>query len=156
VCCGVARPGPVGEGGWWSGAKGRGGRRASVDRQGFEKLLETIARAWSTGDPQTAAECFTEDAVYVEPPDRQRYVGRAELFELSGGEQPPPMSMTWHHLAFDDARQIGFGEYTFRGRRQYHGVVIVQLRGERISRWREYQYHHEADWTEFIGDSRFE
>jgi hypothetical protein len=127
-----------------------------MERQGFEELLEAIARAWSTGDPQTAADCFAEDAVYVEPPDRQRYVGRAELFELSGGDEPAPMSMVWHHLAFDAAQQIGFGEYTFRGRRQYHGIVVVQLRGERISRWREYQYPHEADWTEFIGDSRFE
>lgn len=127
-----------------------------MDRQGFEKLLETIARAWSTGDPRAAADCFTEDAVYVEPPDRQRYVGRAELFELSGGAQPPSMSMIWHHLAFDAERQIGFGEYSFRGRRQFHGIVIVQLRGDRVSRWREYQYHDETDWTEFIGDSRFE
>jgi len=116
----------------------------------------TLARAWSTGDAVTATDCFTDDVVYVEPPDRQRYVGRAALFELSGGDEPPPMSMTWHHLAFDPEQQIGFGEYTFQGRRQYHGITIVQIRQDRIARWREYQYTDDTEWAEFVGDSRFE
>jgi hypothetical protein len=101
-------------------------------------------------------DCFTDDIVYVEPADRQRYVGRSAVFELSGGDEPSAMSMTWHHLAFDPEAQIGFGEYTFRGRRQFHGVVIVQVRDDRIRRWREYQYHDELDWIQFIGDSQFE
>jgi ketosteroid isomerase-like protein len=130
-----------------------------MDRQSFEELMHTLARAWSTGDPDAAVNCFTEDVVYVEPPDRQRYVGRAAVYELSGGAeaigQPPSMSFTWHHLFFDPARQIGAGEYTYRGGRQFHGVALVQLRDDRISRWREYQYHDQADWEEFVGDSRF-
>jgi len=118
--------------------------------------MHTVARAWSTGDPTTAADCFTDDAIYVEPPDRQRYEGRDALHELSGGNDPEPMSMTWHHLAFDVVRQIGFGEYTFRGRRQFHGVAIVQCTAGRIHRWREYQYVDDRDWTAFVGDSRFQ
>jgi len=117
--------------------------------------MRSLAQAWTTGDARTAADCFTDDVVYVEPPDRQRYVGRAEVFELSGGHAPTAMSMTWHHLVFDPDQQIGFGEYTFRGRRQYHGIVIVQIRADRIARWREYQYSDDTDWSDFIGDSRF-
>jgi hypothetical protein len=127
-----------------------------MDRPGFDALMHGLARAWSTGDARTAADCFTDDIVYVEPPDRQRYVGRDAVFELSGGNEPAAMSMTWHHLAFDPEQQIGFGEYTFRGRRQFHGIVIVQIRGDRVARWREYQYPDDTDWVQFVGDSRFD
>jgi hypothetical protein len=127
-----------------------------MDVRGFDGLMRTLAHAWSTGDARAATDCFADDIVYVEPPDRQRYVGLAALFELSGGDDPSPMSMIWHHLAFDPERQIGFGEYTFRGRRQYHGIVVVQLREDRIARWREYQYPDEMEWIQFIGDSRFD
>jgi ketosteroid isomerase-like protein len=127
-----------------------------VDRQGFATLLRTLAQAWGTGDAHTAAGCFTDDVVYVEPPDRQRYAGRSAVFALSGGDDPPPMSMTWHHVVFDPDQQIGFGEYSFRGRRQYHGIVIIQLRDGKIRRWREYQYPDETDWLRFVGDSHFE
>lgn len=116
----------------------------------------TIARSWSSGDARTAADCFAEDIVYMEPPDRQRYVGRPALYELSGGDDPSPMSMTWHHLVFDPEQQIGCGEYTFHGRRRFHGLVIVHVHGGRIRRWREYQYHDDdRDWTAFVGDSHF-
>ena len=128
-----------------------------MDRAAFEALMWTVARGWSTGDARAAADCFTDDVVYVEPPDRQHHAGRDAVFELSGGDDPPPMSMAWHHLVFDPERQIGCGEYTFRGRRQYHGLVIVQLRDGRIRRWREYQYHDDdRDWEQFVGASRFD
>lgn len=123
-----------------------------MDSSGFADLMRTIERAWNTGDAAAAADCFTEDAVYTEPPDRQRYAGRAELFELSGGDDPPPMSMTWHNLVFDPEQQVGVGEYTFRGRRQYHGMAIVRVVNDKIRRWREYQYESELDWAEFAGD----
>ncbi len=130
-----------------------------MDRQSFDELMRSLARAWSTGDPEAAVNCFTDDVVYIEPPDRQRYVGRAAIYELSGGAEaigrPPSMSFAWHQLFFDPERQTGAGEYTFRGRRQYHGVALVQLRNDRISHWREYQYQHDADWEEFVGDSQF-
>jgi MFS family permease len=47
------------------------------------------------------------------------------------------------------------GEYTFRGRRQFHGMAIVQVSGDKIRRWREYQYESQQDWADFVGDSRF-
>jgi hypothetical protein len=132
-----------------------GGTVRLVNAHQFVAMMETVARGWSTGDARSAADCFTADAVYVEPPDRQRYVGRGEIYELSGGDDPSPMSMTWHHLAFDEERQVGFGEYTFHGRRRYHGMTVVLVRDERIHRWREYQYQDERDWEEFVGDSGF-
>jgi ketosteroid isomerase-like protein len=124
-----------------------------MDQEEFADLMHTVARAWTEGDPHAAAACFAEDVVYVEPPDRQIYRGRAEVLELSTSDTP--MSMQWHHLAFDGATGVGFGEYTFRGRRQYHGIVIVRVEDGKIARWREYQYQDDSAWREFVGDSSF-
>jgi len=92
--------------------------------------MQTVAAGWNEGNSAKAAKCFTEDAVYMEPPDKQVYVGRAALFEFFGGARGPesPMHMQWHNLVFDDAKQIGMGEYTFQMHARYHGVVIVKLR----------------------------
>jgi hypothetical protein len=122
----------------------------------FESLMSTLASAWNRGDITTAMRYFTADIVYHEPPDRQLYVGLDELYEFSGGSDPPPMSLVWHHLIFDPATCIGMGEYTYRGQRQYHGVAIVQCVDGRIRRWREYQCADELDWPAFVGESRFD
>lgn len=122
----------------------------------FESMMSTLASAWNDGDTATAMECFAADVVYLEPPDRQRYVGLDALYEFSGGSNPPPMSLVWHHLIFDPDTGIGMGEYTYRGGRQYHGVAIVQCADGRIRRWREYQYADELDWPSFVGDSAFD
>ncbi|MGZ8592111.1 MAG: nuclear transport factor 2 family protein [Actinomycetota bacterium] len=79
--------------------------------------------------------------------------GTDALFEFFGGEDPPSMWMEWHHLVVDG--DTGVGEYTYRGNRQYHGLVIVQLRDGVIARWREYQVESELRWDRFVGPSRF-
>lgn len=123
----------------------------------FRRLLQRVADAWNAGDARRAAECFAEDAVYSEPPDRQLYRGRAELFEFFGGhERPDPaMQMTWHHLLFDEDAQIGAGEYTFQAQNRYHGAVLVRIEDGEIANWREYQYRSELEWDEFVGENAF-
>ena len=124
-----------------------------MDHDAFVRLMQTIADSWNGGDTARALACFTDDAVYMEPPDEQRYEGREELFEFFGGEEPPPMSMVWHHLVVDG--EIGVGEYTYRGNRQFHGLVIVQLRDGVIARWREDERESSLPWEAFVGPSRF-
>ena len=123
----------------------------------FKNMLETIAAAWGRGDARTAADCFAEEAVYSEPPDRQLYRGRSELYDFFGGNEdpPPPMQMTWHHVVFDEDEQVGAGEYTFQGRNRYHGAVLIRIADGKIANWREYQYRSELDWDEFVGLNRF-
>jgi hypothetical protein len=121
----------------------------------FRELLETVAAGWNEADARRAADCFAEDAIYLEPPDRQHYRGRQALYEFFGGDTPPPMQMRWHNVVFDELAEVGVGEYTFRGRRQLHGIVIVKVRHGRISRWREYQYASDLDWDVFVGESGF-
>jgi hypothetical protein len=61
--------------------------------------------------------------------------------------------MRWHAVAFDPVQQIGFGEYTYRGRQNYHGVVVLHLDGGLIRSWREYQYPSTLGWEDFVGPS---
>lgn len=123
----------------------------------FERLMQIVAEGWNEGNAHKAADCFSEDAIYVEPPDRQLYHGRAELYEFFGGDSGPdrPMKMTWRHLAFNEEEQIGFGEYTFAMNRRYHGIVVVKIESGRIKGWREYQYQTELNWKDFTGRNPF-
>lgn len=123
----------------------------------FRKVMETVSSGWNEGNARKAADCFSNDAVYMEPPDRQVYVGREALFDFFGGTKgtDKPMRMIWHHLSFDPSTQVGFGEYTFALNNQYHGVVVVKLRGSKIASWREYQYKSNLDWQEFTGKGKF-
>ena len=123
----------------------------------FEQLMQTVAQGWNEGNAHKAADCFSEDAIYVEPPDKQLYHGRAELYEFFGGDSGTdlPMKMTWHHLAFSEEEQIGFGEYTFQLNNRYHGIVVVKLQSGLIKHWREYQYRSELNWEEFIAHNPF-
>jgi ketosteroid isomerase-like protein len=51
----------------------------------FQAILRNLAEAWNNGESRRAAECFTEDAIYTEPPDKQVYRGREALFRFFGG-----------------------------------------------------------------------
>ncbi len=123
----------------------------------FELLMQSVADGWNEGNARKSAECFSEDAIYVEPPGKQLYRGRAELYEFFGGEVGTdiPMKMTWHHLAFNEGDQIGFAEYTFQMRGKYHGVVVVKIENGLIARWREYQHQTELDWETFTEHNPF-
>ena len=123
----------------------------------FNRLMQAIADGWQEGNARKAADCFSEDAIYVEPPDKQLYHGRAELYEFFGGDSGTdlPMKMTWHHLAFNEEEQVGFGEYTFQLHGRYHGIVIVKIENGLIKFWREYQYKTDLDWNEFTSLNPF-
>ena len=106
----------------------------------FQAVLDALARAWSRQDTRGALELFTEDALYMQPPDLQLYRGREELAKLFGALRPGTL-MTFHHVALDAKAQVGFGEFSSGhagAARADHGVVVVGLRDGRIASWREY------------------
>ncbi len=119
--------------------------------------METVARGWNSNDAHLAANCFTEDALYSSPPDPRIRQSRNVLFEFFGGAQgrPRPMHMEWHHLAFDEKEQIGFGEYTFSYDVRTHGIVIVRIADGHIANWREYEHVSPHDWEAMVGRNRF-
>src|SRR5262245_51635763 len=65
----------------------------------LRRVLDDLALAWNAGDSTSAADCFTEDAVYTEPPDKQVYRGRQALHRFFGGDagRPGAMTIVWHH-----------------------------------------------------------
>jgi hypothetical protein len=123
----------------------------------YNRLMQTVADGWNEGNARKAANCFSEDAIYLEPPEKQLYHGRAELYDFFGGDSGAdiPMKMTWHHLAFNEEEQIGLGEYTFQMHGRYHGIVVVKTESGLIKHWREYQYRSELTWEEFTSQNPF-
>ena len=69
---------------------------ARLDAAGFRVLMERVAEGWREGNAEKAVACFTEDALYEEPPRKQFHSGRADLFEFFGGSRGTdgPMHMT--------------------------------------------------------------
>ena len=65
------------------------------------------------------------------------------------------MNMQWHHLLFDEANQIGAGEYTFTYQVRTHGMVIVRIVNGKIANWREYEQQSPMEWERFVGANRF-
>jgi hypothetical protein len=118
--------------------------------------METVAEGWNRGDAQRASSCFADNAVFSGPPSPP-HRGRQHLFQWFGGVKGRglPMSMTWHHLLFDPAQQIGAGEFTFRYRIQTHGLVIVKMSHGLIVNWREYEIESSLPWDQFVGENHF-
>ena len=128
-----------------------------VNEKYFTEVVSNIAKGWNEGNAAFAAQYFADSAVYEEPPGKQLYKGRKEIFEFFGGDQgfDKPMKMEWHNLAFNEEKQLGFGEYTFAMNNQYHGIVIVKFENGKIVKWREYQYKSNLSWDDFAEESKF-
>jgi len=129
--------------------------RASETRlsaEAFVALMERLADAWSRQDTERGVACFTDDAVYMQPPDEQLFRGRAELRKYFGALKPGT-TMKFEHLAFDERAQRGFGEFTFGSvgaAKADHGVTVVEVREGRIASWREYFVEGPAAFPDFI------
>ena len=123
----------------------------NITRQEFVELLQRLADGWNGGDAQQSADCFTKDALYTEPPDKQYYTGREALYQFFGGPngRAGEMNMVWHHIIFDETEQLGSGEFTFTYGDTVHGVTMVKVRDGLISNWREYWYTSDLLWEEF-------
>jgi hypothetical protein len=125
---------------------------SQLNTQEFQTLMEKLARAWSQQDTESALDCFREDAIYIEPPDLQLYQGHQQLRPYFAALQPGTW-MRFHHLWFDEARQVGAGEYSFGSEGQPtadHGVAVVELQDGRIAFWREYQRKGPPAFQDFI------
>ena len=123
----------------------------------FEKLMNTVAEGWNEGNARKAADCFAEDAIYLDPPDKQIYRSREELFQFFGGTQgrKRSMKMIWHHLTFNESSGIGSGEFTFEYGSISHGVVMVRIVNGKIQNWREYYYETPLSWDQFVQHNPF-
>lgn len=124
-----------------------------LNSQAFYALMEQLARAWSQQDTDSALACFSQDAVYMEPPDIQIYQGQEQLRPYFAALSPGTF-MRFHNLWFDEAKQVGAGEYSFGSAGKAtadHGIVVVELRDGKIAFWREYQRKGPSVFRDFIG-----
>lgn len=125
---------------------------AELSQAGFHDLMRCLADAWTRQDTGQGLACFTEDAVYMQPPDQQLYRGHGELRKLFAALKAGTL-MTFHHLAFDELAQVGFGEFTFGSSgsgKADHGIVVAELRQGRIAFWREYFREGPPAYADFI------
>ena len=82
----------------------------------------------------------------------QLYRGHDELRPYFGAIDPGTR-MRFHTLMLDERGEVGAGEYTFSVEGTPladHGVVVVELRDDRIAFWREYQRKGQAERSEFL------
>lgn len=128
-----------------------------LNRLEFVRLLQRLADSWNNGDAGQAAACFTRDALYTEPPDKQYYAGREALYRFFGGAngRAGQMHMAWHHIVFDEESQIGAGEFTFSYGDTVHGVTMIKVQDGLISNWREYWYASPLSWEAFTEKNSF-
>jgi ketosteroid isomerase-like protein len=123
-----------------------------LSTQEFKGLMEKLAHAWSQQDTETALDCFTRDAVYIEPPDIQFYTGHEQLRPYFAALKPGAF-MHFHNLWFDETNQTGAGEFSFGETGQSsadHGIIVVELHDGRIFFWREYQRKGPSAFQDFI------
>ncbi len=114
--------------------------------------MQAVADYWERGDTDAGLASFTEDAVYMQPPDVQLFFGHEQLRPYFAAVAPGTI-MRWHHLWFDEASQTGVGEFTFGEAPDPtadHGVAIVALREGRIAHWREYVQKGPSDRDTFL------
>jgi ketosteroid isomerase-like protein len=125
----------------------------TIDDQAFRGLVEQVARGWESGEPDAALDAFAADAVYMEPPDAQLFVGHEQLRPYFAAVPAGTLMRLWH-VSFDEATQTGAAEYTFASGTDDpsadHGVAIIEVRDGRIASWREYQTKGPVDRRAFL------
>lgn len=122
-----------------------------IDVKEFKKLLNNVEYGWSNQDTPLALSSFSTDAVYMEPPNIQLYVGHKQLkpyFEALG----PEHRMKFHNIWFDESSQTGAAEFTFSYGEKIAdvGIIVVEIKDGKISSWREYHRKGPVDFREFL------
>ncbi len=107
-------------------------------------VMETYRRAWETRDANLAAELFTEDATYQVDPFSAPLDGREAIrryWEEATGPHRD-VQFRWKLAAARDGVNVIEWQVEFTradvGCIELRGVMFIELRGERIFRFREY------------------
>jgi hypothetical protein len=124
----------------------------SIDEREFMTLMNQLADAWTNQNTDLAVGCFTQDAIYTQPPDEQFYEGHKQLRPFFAALKKGTV-MKFHNLWFDKEKQIGAGEFTFGNRESKNGVTgvtIVTIENKKIKTWREYFISGPIEFDNFI------
>ena len=119
-------------------------------RSVLTRVMRRYKRAWETRDPQLAAALFTEDAEYHEDPFDQPLRGtdaiRRYWAEATGGQRD--IRFEWQPVVETRSAGVVTWQASFKrtrtGKRvSLRGVMLLELRGERIARFREFWHRRE-------------
>jgi hypothetical protein len=120
----------------------------------FREVLLKMADAWARRDYGAAVEAFAPDVDYTDPL-RYSFGSRDELRKFFENDEGYTQSTRWHTIIFDESKQTGAAEYTYKGTHRYHGLVLIKIEEGRIKQWREYQHIDPREWEEFIRATAF-
>jgi plasmid stabilization system protein ParE len=118
----------------------------------FQQCLRELAESWTTKDYSRVASRFADQVLYTDPV-RYTLRSRAELLAFFEADEGYAQYAAIHQAVFDEARQLGAAEYTYRGTHQYHGTVWVKIEHDLIVEWREYQHIDARPYNEFCAGS---
>jgi uncharacterized protein (TIGR02246 family) len=119
------------------------------------RIMEMYRRAWETRDAEMVVGLFTEDATYQENPFGEPIAGRdairhyweqatAYQRDIRFGWRPVSQAEDLHVVEW----QAEFTRADAGKRIELRGMMLIELRGERICRFREYWLRRErANWT---------
>lgn len=119
-----------------------------MDGIAFNLMLERLAEGWSERQYENVAAEFAETLFYSDSLN-YTFEDNGLLLEFFQNDDGQPQFCEFHNSVFDEERQIGVAEYTYKGTYQYHGTVWIEVEGGKIATWREYQHKSEKSWEEF-------
>lgn len=108
----------------------------------YRSMLDTLASGWEKGEYERVASHFSEHAFYSDA-FTYKFRDRASLLAFFQDDGGDPQSCVFHESVFDEERQIGVAEFTYRGQYLYHGTVWITIDDDKIVSWREYQHTSE-------------
>lgn len=119
----------------------------------FDRWLDTMGRAWEAGDPDRAAELFTDDAVYYETPFSEPLRGR-EAIRAYWAEVPSVQeNVSYRHQVVATTDEVGIARWSVSLDRtgssvhaEFDGVFLVTLdSGGRCREFREWWHRTETN-----------
>ena len=119
-----------------------------MNRTEFCSLLTHLADGWTHKEYASVASRFTEDVFYSDP-NHYTFRNREALLAFFEDDDGRPQFCEFHNWSFDEERQTGVAEFTYQGTFRYHGTTWIELRGDQIASWREYQHLSDKSWEEF-------
>ncbi len=114
------------------------------------RIMESYRRAWQTRDAALVLEIFTEDATYQENPVSTPLAGHAAIRRYWEEATSTHRDIQFRWEPVSSAQNLHVVEWQAEftradsGRRiELRGVMFLELRGERIFRFREYWLRRE-------------
>ena len=107
--------------------------------------MASYGRAWETRDPDLVLTLFTEDATYQESPFSAPMAGHKAIRDYWEQATGPHRDIHFHWEDLGASGRLHFIEWTcsftrpdVNGRIELRGIMLIELRDERIFRFREY------------------